>query len=188
MANKINTTRRWPYAPNGPGGGSPSGLLPGRCCSDGRGCRSDGRLRRPGSTNGSNAQRTSLSATATATSPDCAPADSPAAPTTTTSATTPMPADGPSSRSRPGEPTHLSCALRTHSSCCSDGDLDVSRRTLAPGLVRWADAAPCVHLTSALTTLMSSEEPQFPADSGGSTHVAKLHFAEQVTQTLRFLS
>jgi len=69
-----------------------------------------------------------------------------------------------------------------------DGDLDVSRRTLAPGLVRRADAAPCVLLTSALTTLMSSEEPQFPADSGGSTHVAKLHFAEQVTQTLRFLS
>ena len=28
MANKINTTRRWPYAPNGPGGESPSGLLP----------------------------------------------------------------------------------------------------------------------------------------------------------------
>ena len=26
----------------------------------------------------------------------------------------------------------------------SDGDLDVSRRTLAPGLVRRADAAPCV--------------------------------------------
>ena len=33
-----------------------------------------------------------------------------------------------------------------------DGDLDVSRRTLAPGLVRRADAAPCVHLTTALTT------------------------------------
>ena len=69
-----------------------------------------------------------------------------------------------------------------------DGDLDVSRRTLAPGLVRQADAAPCVLLTTALTPLMSPKEPQFPADSGGSTHDAKLHFAEQVTQTLCLLS
>ena len=60
-----------------------------------------------------------------------------------------------------------------------DGDLDVSRRTPAPGLVRRADAAPCVHLATALTTLMSSKEPQFPADSGGSTHDAKLHFANK---------
>jgi len=69
-----------------------------------------------------------------------------------------------------------------------DGDLDVSRRTPAPGLVRRADAAPCVHLATTLTTLMSPKEPQFPADSGGSTHDAKLHFAEQVTQTMRSLS
>ena len=35
------------------------GSFPGRCCSDGRGCRSDGRLRRPGATNSSNAPWTS---------------------------------------------------------------------------------------------------------------------------------
>jgi len=69
-----------------------------------------------------------------------------------------------------------------------DSDLDISRRTPVPGLVRRADAAPCVHLATALTTLMSPKEPQFSADSGGSTHDAKLHFAEQVTQTLRLLS
>ena len=51
-----------------------------------------------------------------------------------------------------------------------DGDLVVSRRTLAPGLVRRANAAPCVLLATAL-------EPQFPATSGGSTHRAKLPFA-----------
>jgi len=39
--------------------GLPPGSFPGRCCSDGRGYRSDGRLRRPGSANGSNAPRTS---------------------------------------------------------------------------------------------------------------------------------
>ena len=60
----------------------------------------------------------SVTATTTATSPDCAPVDSPAAPTTTASATTPIPADGPGSRSRLSEPTHLSCGLRRHSSCC----------------------------------------------------------------------
>jgi len=69
-----------------------------------------------------------------------------------------------------------------------DGDLDVSRRTPAPGLVRRADAAPCVHLATALTTLMSPKELQFSADSSGSTHDTKLHFAEQVTQTLCLLS
>jgi len=31
----------------------------------------------------------------------------------------------------------------------SDSDLGVSRRTLAPGLVQWADAAPCVLRTTA---------------------------------------
>ena len=69
-----------------------------------------------------------------------------------------------------------------------DGDLEVSRRTPALGLVRRADAAPCVHLATTLTTLMSPKEPQFPADSGGSTHDARFHFAEQVTQTMRSLS
>ena len=104
--------------------GLPPGSFPGRCCFD--------PVRRTTRTPGG--RFLSATASATATSPDCAPADSPAAPTTTASATTPMPADGPGSRSRPGEPTHLSCDLRTHSSCCNDGDLDVSRRTLAPGL------------------------------------------------------
>jgi len=60
----------------------------------------------------------SVTPTATATSSDCAPADPPAAPMTTASATKPMPADGPGSRSRLGESTHLSCDLRRHSSCC----------------------------------------------------------------------
>jgi len=129
----------------------------------------------------------SVTASATATSPDCATADSPAAPTTTASATTPMPADGSGSRSRPGEPTHLSCDLRRHSSCCLRRR--PRRQQTYPGSrSRGADAAPCVHLTTALTTLMSPKEPRFPADSGGSTHDAKLHFAEQVTQTLRSLT
>jgi len=108
--------------------------------SDGRGCRSNGRLRRPGSANGSNAPRTFLSATATATatSLDCAPAGSPAAPTTTASARF---------RYRPTVPVpDLVSANRSSDTpaVASDGDLDVSRRTLAPGLVRRTDAAPCV--------------------------------------------
>jgi len=60
----------------------------------------------------------SVTASATATSPDCAPADCPAAPTTTATAMTSMPADGPGSRPRPSEPMHLPCDLRRHSGCC----------------------------------------------------------------------
>jgi len=165
--------------------GLPPGSFPGRCCSVGRGCRSDVSVDLAGRTARTPSGRPLLvTATATATSLDCTPADSPAAPTTTASATTSMPADGPGSRSRPGKPTHLSCGLRSSPAVAYDGDLDVSRRIPAPGLVRRADAAPCVLLVTALTTLMSPKEPQFPADSGGNTHVAKLHFAEQVTQTM----
>ena len=141
-----------------------SGLLPGPCGSNGRGCRSDGRLRRPGSSKRSNAPRTFLPATATAASLDCAPADSPAAPTTTASAQL---------RYRPTVPVPVRPANRSSDTpaVASDGDLDVSRRTLAPGLVRRADAAPCVlratanrnrsfQLTSAATlTMRSSTSP-----------------------------
>ena len=94
-------------------------------------------------------------ATATATSLDCVPAGSPAAPTTTASARF---------RYRPTVPVpDLVSANRSSDTpaVASDGDLDVSRRTLAPGLVRWADAAPCV--------LRELEH---------STHDVKLHFAE----------
>ena len=102
-------------------------------------------------------------ATATATSLDCAPADSPAAPTTTASARL---------RYQPTVPVpDLVSANRSSDTpaVASDGDLDVRRRTLAPVLVRWADAAPCVlratanwnrstHLTvaAALTTRNST--------------------------------
>jgi len=100
--------------------GLPPGSFPGCCCSDGRGCRSDGCLRRPGSMNGSNAQRTSplvdgvsdrdvawlRSGWLSSRSHDDNVGNDP------------MPADGPGSRSCPGEPTHLSCALCRHSSCC----------------------------------------------------------------------
>ena len=77
-------------------------------------------------------------ATATATSLDCAPAGSPAAATTTASARF---------RYRPTVPVpDLVSANRSSntSAVASDSDLDVSPRTLAPGLVRRAAAAPCV--------------------------------------------
>jgi len=79
-----------------------------------------------------------LTATATATSLDCAPAGSPAAPTTTASARF---------RYRPTVPVHDLVSVNRSSdtpAVASDGDLDVCRRTLAPVLVRWVDAAPCV--------------------------------------------
>jgi len=99
-----------------------------------------------------------------------------------------MPADGPGSRSRAANRRTFPMLSADTPAVAYDGDLEVSRRTPAPGLVRRADAAPCVHLATALTTLMSLKELQFPADSGGSTHDAKLHFAKQVTQTMRSLS
>jgi len=79
-----------------------------------------------------------LTATATATSLDCAPAGSPAAPTTTASARF---------RYRPTVPVPGLVSVNRSSdtpAVASDGDLDVRRRTLAPVLVRWVDAAPCV--------------------------------------------
>jgi len=85
----------------------------------------------------------SAKATATTTSLDCAPADSPAAATTTASArfryrpTVPVPSLVPANRSSDTP------------AVASDGDLDVSRRTLAPGLVRRADATPCVFRATA---------------------------------------
>jgi len=77
-------------------------------------------------------------ATATATSLDCAPAVSPAAPTTTASARL---------RYQPtvSVPDFVSANRSSNAPAVAyDGDLDVSRRTLATGLVRRADAAPCV--------------------------------------------
>ena len=77
-------------------------------------------------------------ATATATSLNCVPAGSPAAATTTASARF---------RYRPTVPVpDLVSANRSSntSAVASDSDLDVSPRTLAPGLARWAAAAPWV--------------------------------------------
>ena len=76
---RRNTPRRQPYTPTGLGGGSLSGLLPDvDYGSHGRGCRSDGRFRRPGTAKRPNAARTFLSATAT--SLTHAPTGSPATP------------------------------------------------------------------------------------------------------------
>jgi len=111
----------------------------------------------------------SVMATVTATSLECSPADSPAALTTTASATTPMPADGPGSQSRPGEPTHLSCDLRTHSSCCLRRR--PRRQQTYPGS-RSRPAGRRSTLRSPDNSVDDPKEPQFPADSGGSTHVA----------------
>jgi len=87
----------------------------------------------------------SVTATTTATSLDGSPADSPAAPTTTASAMTSMPADGPGSRGLVPANRRTTPAISAGTpSVAYDGDLDVSRRTPAPGLVRRADAAPCV--------------------------------------------
>ena len=99
--------------------------------------------------------RTFLPATATAASRDCAPAGSPAAPTTTASAQL---------RYRPTVPVPVRPANRSSDTpaVASDGDLDVSRRTLAPGLVRRADAATCVLRATAnrkKALLLSSTSP-----------------------------
>ena len=139
---KLNTPRRRPYARNGLARGSLSGLLPGRCGSDptdadaGRTDVSVDPARRKVRT--PSGRPLSATATATATSLNCAPAGSPAAPTTTASARL---------RYRPTVPVpDLVSANRSSDTpaVASDGDVDVSRRTLAPGLVRRADAAPCV--------------------------------------------
>ena len=132
--------------------------------SDGRGCRSDGRLRRPGTVKRPNAARTFLSATATttATSLTHAPAGSPAAPrrqrrrdstavrrsrfrfvpwTVRQSPTTLRLALQPLQTTaslrlprRPSVPVPVRPADRSAltSAVAYDGDLVVSRRTLAP--------------------------------------------------------
>jgi len=88
--------------------------------------------------------------TATATSLNSAPAGSPAAPTTTASVRL---------RYRPTVPVpDLVSANRSSDTpaVASDGDLVVSRRTLAPGLVRRADAAPCILRATATGTAVPS--------------------------------
>ena len=134
--------------------------------SEGRGCRSDGRLRQPGSTDGSNAQRTSLSATATATSLNHAPAGSPAAPGRQRRHVSTA---GRRSRSRscPGEP------IGSHSSCC------LRRRPRRQPTYPGSRSRPAGRCSTLRFPGNSALEPQFPADSGCSSHDAKLHFANQ---------
>jgi len=109
--------------------------------------------RRPGTAKCPNGPRMFLSATATATATSLnhAPAGSPAAPLTTASTrlhcrpTVPVPV-------RPADRSALTPAV------AYDGDLVVSRRTLAPGLVRRAGATPCVLLATAPWN-RSSQQP-----------------------------
>jgi len=99
-------------------------------------------------------------ATATATSLNCAPAGSPAAPTTTASARL---------RYQPTVPVPDLVSTKRSSdtpAVASDGDLG-SRSCLAGR-------------RSTLRSPGNSQlEPQFPADNSGSTDDAKLHFAKQ---------
>ena len=164
---KLNTPRL-PYASNGLGGGSLSGLLSGCCGYDGRGCRSDGRLRRPGSVTSSNAQRTSPH--------DDSDSDRDVArlrsgclssrPYNDSVSTTPIPADSPGSRPRLGEP------IARHSSCC------LRRRPRRQPTYLGSRSCPAGRRSTLRSPGNSELEPQFPADSDGSTHNAKLHFAE----------
>jgi len=137
---KFNRPRTRPYTPNGLGGGSP-GFFPDVAV---RRTRMPVRRtsRRPGTAKCRNALWTFL---------NHAPAGSPAAPLTTASTrlpcrpTVPVPA-------RPADQSALTPAV------AYDGDLVVSRRTLAPGLVRRADATPCVLLATAPWN-RSSQQP-----------------------------
>ena len=130
--------------------------------SDRRRCRSDGRFRRPGTAKRPNAPRTFLSATATATSLNHAPAGSPAAPPTTASSrlqcrpTVPVPV-------RPADRSALTpaCCLRRQP----------RRQPTYPG----SRSRPASRRNTLRSPGNSTLEPQFPAASGGSTHDAKLH-------------
>jgi len=151
---QLNRPRTRPYAPNGLGGGSSYRFLPnvaGPTDADtGQTDVSVDPARRYDRTR-PNASRTFLPATATATATSLNPAlaGSPAAPPTTASSrlqrrpTVPVPV-------RPADRTALTPAV------AYDGDLVVSRRTLAPGLVRRANAAPCVLLATAPGTAVPS--------------------------------
>jgi len=150
---KRNTPRRRPYTPTGLGGGSLPDFF--RMFEyDGRGCRSNGRLRRPGTAKRPNAPLTFLPATATTSATSLTHVDS-----------TPLQAAGPGSAFAPRTvlqlPTTLRQALQPLQTTASsrphrkplapvpvrpgdrsaltpavtyDGDLVVSRRTLAPVL------------------------------------------------------
>ena len=123
--------------------------------SDGRGYRSDGRLCRPGSAQRWNAPQTFLSATATATSLHHAPAGSPATPPTTAL-------------------THLQCRTDRQSLL-----LLLMTATSLSADVPWLLVSSGGLTQHPAFSSNSEMEPQFPADSGGSTHDAKLHFANQ---------
>jgi len=81
--------------------------------------------------------------------------------------TTPLPADGPGSRPRLGGP------IVRHSSCC------LRRRPRRQPTYLGSRSRPAGRRSTLRSPGNSEQEPQFQADSGGSTHDAKLHFAKQ---------
>ena len=170
-AKELNTPRRRPYARMVWAVCLFSGLLPGRSGSDGRECRSEGRLRRPGSAKRSNAQRTFphddsdvawlrsgwLSSRSTDDSVG----------------TIPLPADGPGSRPRLGEPVvrHLSCCLRRRP-CVLGATANWNRSsqlTVAAALTMRSSTSPNKSLRLSALTL-SAHYLNTPNTCGGYTH------------------
>jgi len=146
--------------------GLPPGSFPGRCCFDGRGCRSDGRLRRPGSADDSNARRTSplgdgdsdrdvarlRSGWLSSRSHDDSVGNDPDAGRRTRFPFSSRRTDAPLLRS----PHTLQLLPTTATSTSADVPwLPVSSDR--------ADAAPCVLLATALTTLMSPQGTAVPS-------------------------
>jgi len=78
--------------------------------------------------------------------------------------TTPLQADGPGSGSSRGP-------IGTHSCCC------LRRRPRRQPTYPGSRSRPASRHSTLRSPGNSTLEPQFPADSGGSTHDVKLHFA-----------
>ena len=168
MTNKTQHTKKAALCPEWSGRWvCLSGLLPGRCGSDGRGCRSDGRLRRPGSAKRSNARRTSPHGDGDSDVAQLRSGWLSSRSNDDSVGTTPLPADGPSSRPRFGEP------IVRHSSCC------LRRRPRRQPTCLGSQSRPAGRRSTLRSPGNSEQEPQFPADSGGNTHNAELHFANQ---------